>query len=164
MGHKRIGLITNGPLAYTASEDRWQGYCQALSDASLPYDESIVRYGNFREASGYQAMKELLAVPQPPTATFIASDEVAVGALAALHERGLSVPGDMAVVGFDDIPVARYLVPALTTVRLPAYQLGLRAVDMLIRIIRGEEVIERGILLDTELVIRESCGGKVHQD
>lgn len=160
LGHTRIGLITNAPMEYTASADRWRGYQQALAEAGLPYDESIVRYGNFRARSGYQAMEELLALPQPPTATFIASDEVATGALAALHEHGLSVPDGMAIVGFDDIPVARYLVPSLTTIHLPAYELGLHAADMLIRIIQGEEIADRGVLLDTELIIRESCGSK----
>jgi DNA-binding LacI/PurR family transcriptional regulator len=158
LGHTGIGLITNAPLEYTASADRWQAYRQALTEAGLPYDESIVRYGNFDARSGYQAMEELLALPQPPTATFIASDEVATGALAALHEHGVAIPEEMAIVGFDDIPVARYLVPSLTTVHLPAYELGLRAADMLIRIIQGQEIAERGILLDTELIIRESCG------
>jgi len=160
LGHLRIGLITNAPLEYTASEDRWLGYRLALAEARLPYDENIVRYGNFREKSGYDAMKELLALPLPPTATFIASDEVAIGALAALHEDGRSVPQNMAIVGFDDISVARYLVPALTTVRLPAYEQGLQAADMLIDTIQGTETAEKGLLLDTELIIRESCGGK----
>jgi len=160
LGHTRIGLITNAPLQYTASLHRWQGYQQALAEAGLSYDETMVRYGNFHARSGYQAMEELLALPQPPTATFIASDEVATGALAALHEQGLSVPDEMAIVGFDDIPVARYLVPSLTTTRLPAYELGLQAADMLINLIQDEEIPERGVLLDTELIIRESCGSK----
>lgn len=161
LGHTRIGLITNAPLEYTASADRWRAYRQALTEAGLPYDESIVRYGNFDAHSGYQAMEEFLALPRPPTATFIASDEVATGALAALHEHGIAVPEEMAIVGFDDIPVARYLVPSLTTVHLPAYELGLRAADMLIRIIQGKEIADRGILLDTELIIRESCGSGI---
>ena len=158
LGHVRIGLITNAPLEYTASEDRWLGYRLALAEARLPYDESIVKYGNFRGQSGYDAMKELLSSPLPPTATFVASDEVAIGALAALHEDGRSVPRDMAIVGFDDISIARYLVPPLTTIRLPAYQQGLKAAEMLIDTIEGAEPADRGLLLDTELVIRESCG------
>ena len=149
LGHVRIGLITNAPLEYTASEDRWLGYRLALAEARLPYDESIVKY---------DAMKELLASPLPPTATFVASDEVAIGALAALHEDGRSVPRDMAIVGFDDISIARDLVPPLTTIRRPAYQQGLKAAEMLIDTIEGAEPADRGLLLDTELVIRESCG------
>jgi LacI family transcriptional regulator len=158
LGHERIGLITNAPLQYTASADRWRGYRQALAEAGLPYDDTIIRYGSFRARSGYQAMDELLDLADPPTATFIASDEVATGALAALHERGLAVPDEMAIVGFDNIPVARYLVPPLTTIHLPAYELGLRAAEKLIGIIQGEEAAERGVLLDTELIVRESCG------
>lgn len=160
LGHTRIGLITNAPLEYTASADRWRGYRQALTEAGLSYDESVVLYGSFVARSGYQAMGELLALAEPPSATFIASDEVAVGALAALHEQSLAVPEQMAIVGFDDIPLARYLVPSLTTVRLPAYELGVRAADMLIKTIEGEEIAERKVLLNTQLIIRESCGSK----
>ncbi len=162
LGHRRIGLITNGPLEYTASADRMQGYRRALQEGDLPYDEDIVRYGEFHAGSGFQAMEELLALAEPPTAAFVASDEVAVGALAALHQHGIRVPGEMAIVGFDDIPVARFLVPSLTTIRLPAYELGVRAADMLIKTIRGEEVAESQVVLRTELVIRESCGGQSH--
>jgi LacI family transcriptional regulator len=161
LGHTRIALITNGPLEYTASADRMLGYRRALSGAGLPYDEGIVRYGQFHARSGFQAMEELLALAEPPTATFVASDEVAVGALAALHQRGIAVPEEMAIVGFDDIPVARFLVPPLTTIRLPAYELGVRAADMLIKTIQGEEVAESQVLLRTQLVIRESCGAQV---
>jgi len=160
LGHRRIAMITNGPLAYTASADRMQGYRRALNEAGLPYDEDIVRYGEFHAPSGFRAMEELLALAEPPTATFVASDEVAVGALAALHQQGIAVPGGMAIVGFDDIPVARFLIPPLTTVRLPAYELGLRAADMLIRTIQDEDIAESQIVLPTELVIRESCGGQ----
>ena len=160
--HRRIGLITNGPPQYTASADRMQGYRRALSEAGLPYKEEIIRYGEFDGRSGFRAMKELLALAQPPTATFVASDEVAVGALAALHQQGVTVPDEMAIVGFDDIPVARFLVPPLTTVRLPAYELGVRAADMLIRTIEGQEVTDNQVLLRTQLMVRESCGALAH--
>jgi LacI family transcriptional regulator len=158
LGHSRIGMITNAPLEYTASADRCHGYRQALAEAGLEYDERIVRIGDFRAQSGYEAMEELLALSDPPTATFVASDEVATGALAALHERGVAVPSGMALVGFDNIPSARYMVPPLTTMHLPAYELGVQGASMLIDIIQGEEPDPAGILLDTELVIRESCG------
>jgi DNA-binding LacI/PurR family transcriptional regulator len=158
LGHHRIGMITNAPLEYTASADRCRGYRQALAEAGLVFDQSIVRIGDFRAQSGYQAMEELLALPDPPTATFVASDEVATGAVAALHEHGVAVPCDMALVGFDNIPNARYMVPPLTTMHLPAYELGVQGANMLIDIIQGEEPDTPGILLDTKLVIRESCG------
>jgi LacI family transcriptional regulator len=160
LGHTRIGLVTNGPPEYTASADRCEGYRQALAEANLPYDGSIVRQGNFDAQSGYQAMEELLSMPAPPTATFVASDEVAAGALAALHKHGVTVPGGMAIVGFDDIPFSRYLIPPLTTIHLPAYELGVRSAEMLIDMIQGIGIPDKGVLLDTNLIIRDSCGAR----
>lgn len=158
LGHRRIGMITNAPPQYTGSAQRLEGYRRALHEGGLPEDENLVRYGDFTEESGYAAMGELLDLPTCPTAVFVASDLVAFGALAAIRERGMAIPGDIAVVGFDDVRLARYINPPLTTVRLPAYELGAGAVDMLIRMINGEEVSEPHVLLETELVIRESCG------
>jgi DNA-binding LacI/PurR family transcriptional regulator len=103
LGHRHIALITNAPLAYTASTQRLQGYRQALAEARLPYDDSLVEQGNFDEESGRAAMARLLTRPVRPTAVFVASDMVAMGALRALREADLRVPEDVAVVGFDDI-------------------------------------------------------------
>src|SRR5688572_15938722 len=155
-GHQRIACITNAPLAYTASQDRLTGYQQALHEAGIDYDPSLVRTGDFTDEGGRVAMRDILATCRPlPTAIFVASDVVALGALHALQEAGLRVPQDMAVVGFDDIPLAQYIDPPLTTIRLPAYGLGWGAGDMLARLIdEPEEVNQTQILLDTELVIR----------
>lgn len=158
LGHRRIGMITNAPPAYTASRQRLEGYRQALETAGIPYDEELVRYGNFDEESGRQAMEALLSLGERPTAVFIASDMVAIGALRALREHGLRVPEDMAIVGFDDIATARYLTPALTTVHVPAFGLGWSAAELLIRIIEGDLPNETQVRLETQLVIRESCG------
>jgi len=159
LGHQRIGLITNAPLAYTASADRLTGYRQALEAAGIAFDEALVRYGDRTPHSGDDAMRDLLERRDRPTAVFIASDTVALGALQAVRRNGISVPQDLAVVGFDDIPLAEYVVPPLTTVRLPAYGLGWGAADMLIRMLEGSEPIQhQSVLLETELVIRESCG------
>jgi len=160
LGHKRIALITNAPPSYTASADRHDGYRRALLKAGLEYDESLVRHGNFRAYSGYQAMEDLLSLTIPVTATFVASDEVAAGALAALHQHKTRVPEDMAIVGFDDIPLASYLNPPLTTVRLPAYELGLQSARMLIDRIESKEMSQSFRLLETALVVRESCGAR----
>lgn len=157
LGHQRIAMITNAPLQYTASEDRLWGYRRALEENGLLYDEQLVRYGDFREESGYEAMSQLLALSTPPKAIFVASDLVAFGVMEAIKERGLGIPQDIAIVGFDDVRLANYVDPPLTTVRLPAYKLGARAAATLIRIIDGESV-DNGVLLETELVIRESCG------
>jgi len=159
LGHRRIGLITNAPLSYTAAQDRLTGYCQALQEAGLSLDDELVRYGDFSPESGRREMESLLALPSPPSAVFVASDVVALGAMAAVLERGMCIPQDVALVGFDDIFLAAYVSPPLTTVRLPAYGLGWAAGDMLIHLINGDEPVQRQMLLESELVIRQSCGG-----
>jgi DNA-binding LacI/PurR family transcriptional regulator len=164
LGHRRIALITNAPPAYTASVDRRAGYRQALESADIAYDESLVRYGNLTPHGGDEAMADLLAMPERPTAVFVASDTVALGALQAIRRHGLSVPQDLALVSFDDIPLAEFVYPPLTTVRLPAYGLGWGAADMLLRIIDGNEPIQNpGVILETELIIRESCGASLKE-
>ncbi len=158
LGHRRVGLITNAPLVYAAARQRLEGYHKALERAAVPYDDSLVREGNFDEESGYVAIKELLNVDDSPTAVFVASDMVAMGTLRALQDEGVSVPEQVAIVGFDDITAARFITPALTTVHVPTFGLGWSAAELLIRVIDGETPNETNVLLDTELVIRESCG------
>ena len=162
LGHRRIGIITNAPLAYTAARDRLAGYRQVLEGAGIPFDEGLVRYGDFREESGRVAMTQLLDLPESSTAVFVASDLVAFGALVAIKERGLRVPRDVALVGFDDVQLAHYVDPPLTTMRLPAYELGYRAATLLTQLIGGKPVEEQEILLQTELVVRQSCGAAIH--
>ena len=151
-------MITNAPLAYAAARDRLAGYCQALKEAGLGYAEELIRYGDFREESGGEAMSQLLDLPQPPTAVFVASDLVAFGAMMAIKQHGLTIPNDVALVGFDDVRLAHYVNPPLTTMRLPAYELGYRAATLLTQLTVGEPVEEQEILLQTELVVRQSCG------
>lgn len=158
LGHRRIGMITNASLAYVASRQRLDGYRQALEQLGLPYDESLVQYGDFVEESGRAAMEPLLACDEPPTAIFAASDVVAMGALWALRDRGLRVPEDVAVVGFDDIPAARFVTPALTTIRVPTFGLGWSAAELLVRIIDRDPPKEIHVILETDLVVRDSCG------
>ena len=158
LGHRRIAMITNAPPAYTASLDRLTGYRQALQAAGIGYDESLVRFGHFTPESGFSTMNELLSTNPLPTAVFVASDTVALGVLQAIRQRGQRVPEDIALVGFDDIPLAGFLDPALTTVRLPAFSLGKGAADLLIRIINNQSVNKQEVLLETELIVRSSCG------
>jgi len=160
LGHTRIGMITNAPLEYTASADRLAGYKQALAGAGIAFDESLIRLGNFTMESGAQAMAELLRLEIRPSAVFIASDTVAIGALQAIRKAGLHVPTDIALCGFDDISFAKFTTPPLTTVQLPAFGLGWAAAEMLIRMISKEEIKNPHIILSTELVIRDSCGVK----
>jgi LacI family transcriptional regulator len=155
-GHRHIALITNAPLTYTSAQQRKSGYTAALEKVGIPLEEAWVRTGAYTPASGFRAMQELLGCTPPVTAVFVASDVVAIGALLAIKKAGLRVPEDIAVVGFDDIPLAEYFDPALTTIRLPAYGLGWAASERLIRLIRGEGLDQPEILVDPELIIRAS--------
>ena len=156
LGHRRIALILNGPLTYTASRDRYAGYCQALETAGIGTDENLIATGAFTDDSGYTAMLKLLSLSPRPTATFVASDVVALGAMRALKQHGLTIPDDMSIIGFDDIPLVKYLDPGLTTIRLPAIDLGFYAGQMLLKLIKGEPIQQKQIQLTTQLIIRDS--------
>jgi LacI family transcriptional regulator len=156
LGHQRIAMITNASLEYTSAKQRHEGYLQALSEAGLEPEDGLLREGNYTPASGYQAMSELLQESIRPTAVFVASDVVAMGAIQAIKRAGLGIPDDMSVVGFDDVPVAEYYDPPLTTMRLPAYGLGWAAAENLIRLVQGDAAGLGSSLLGTELIVRES--------
>ena len=158
LGHRRIATIT-GPLDMIAGQDRLSGYRQALEARSIPVEEELIVGGDFTEASGTVAMQRLL--PVSPSAVFAASDMMAIGALKALRQADRQVPQDIALVGFDDIPIASAIVPALTTVRQPIERMGSMAVEVLLSVLEepsGEEAPAQRIILPTELVIRASCG------
>ena len=156
LGHRRIGCITNAPLSYTAAAGRLAGYREAMAAAGLPVDPGLVVEGAFDAASGHRAMSTMLKQSRPD-AVFVASDVVALGAIVALREAGLRVPEDVSVVGFDDIPLAGYFDPPLTSVRIPAHDQGLTAGRALLDRIAGREVPPR-TLLPTELIVRASTG------
>lgn len=156
LGHRRIGMITNAPLNYTSAQQRRSGYCQALESAGLIVDTSFIQEGNYTPTSGFTAMKALLDISPPITAVFVASDVVAIGAMLAIKRAGLRIPADIAIVGFDDIPLAEFFDPPLTTVHLPAYGLGLAAGERLIRLIQGEGLNENSLLLESNLITRQS--------
>lgn len=158
LGHWRIRLITNAPLSYTAGYEPWPGYRQASEESGLPYEEAWVALGAFTSASGAVAMERLLRLPHPITAVFVASDAVAFGALQAIRRHGLRVPQDIATVGFDDLPLSAYVDPPLTTVRLPAGELGLHASHLLLQWIEEGRPPTQEIRLATGLIIRQSCG------
>jgi LacI family transcriptional regulator len=158
LGHTRVGMIVHANPIYTAAFARLQGYREALEENGLPYDPDFVSKANFTPSSGERALNQLLKVNPPPTAIFASSDTVAIGAMRAAEQQDRRIPEDLAVVGFDDIPMAIYVDPPLTTVRLPAYGVGWGAADLLIRILSKEEISETNFMLDTELMIRGSCG------
>jgi LacI family transcriptional regulator len=155
LGYKRIATIT-GRQDQVAGYDRHQGYLKALQDSDCPVRPELVAEGDFTESSGYNAMRRLLKYN--PDAVFIASDTMAYGAMRALREANLRIPEDVAIVGFDDIPLSSKTVPPLTTVRQPVTQMGSKAVEILINNIESGNKTTQQVILDTELVVRESCG------
>ncbi len=155
LGYKRIGTIT-GIMNTTAGIDRKEGYLKAIIEQGWDVDEALIVEGDFSESSGYLAMKQLL--PAKPDAIFAASDTMAIGAIRAARDAELSVPNDIAFVGFDDLPIASLSDFQLTTVRQPIIQFGAKAVDTLIDLIENGIKPSRRIIMETELVIRDSCG------
>ncbi|MBC7248696.1 MAG: LacI family DNA-binding transcriptional regulator [Anaerolineae bacterium] len=157
LGHRRIGTIT-GPLDMISGQDRLRGYRQALAAHDLPIEEELIVEGDFRESGGVAGMQRLLSAS--PSAVFVASDIMALGALKALRQENLRVPQDISLVGFDDIPLASALEPPLTTVRQPVRRMGALAVEMLLDLIEHPGAGPRRIVLPTQLVIRKSCREK----
>lgn len=156
LGHQHIGIITNAPLDYTSAQQRLDGYLEALKKANLPINEALIKEGNYTPASGFEAMKALLQLTPRLTAVFVASDVVAMGAMLAIKEAGLHIPKEIAVVGFDDIPLAGYYDPPLTTIHLPAFGLGWAGGERLIRLIQGEGLDRGDVFLNSELIVRKS--------
>ena len=155
LGHTRIAFIT-GPAQNADSRERLRGYRQAMRAIEAAPIE--VR-GDFTEASGYAAGREIAAMTARPTAVFAANDSMAIGALGALSEAGVSVPGDVSVAGFDDIPIARYVSPQLTTIAVDIAELGRRAFAVLLDVITHPGAREpRRERIGTTLVVRNSCG------
>lgn len=157
LGHTRIACITNAPATYTAAPDRVRGYRNALSDAGISPDDSLIRYADFTPESGYAEMNSLLESGKQFTAVFVASDNVAMGVKAALIEAGKKVPEDISLVGFDDIPWAQYANPPLTTIHLEAQELARRACLVLMDLLKGKEPELKRQVIDTHLVVRKSC-------
>jgi LacI family transcriptional regulator len=160
LGHTRIACITNALPTYVAATERLHGYQDALRAAGIHYDPALVRYGDFDPESGYRQMKSLLSDTELPSAVFVASDVVAFGAMHAIREQGLVIPRDIALAGFDDVTVSRYIEPSLTTVRLPVVELARCACEMLIAMIQKETPTQSQVLLEARLIVRASCGAQ----
>jgi LacI family transcriptional regulator len=156
LGHRRIGVIA-GPPGWVATQERLRGYHAALAGAGVLPDESLVRYSNFRLDGGREQAAALLDRPDPPTAVFAFNDGMAVGVMREAAARGLKVPGDLSVVGFDDTVEATVTVPELTTVRQPLAELGRTAVSVLLRQLGNRRFEPLRIELETRLVVRDSA-------
>ena len=153
LGNKRIGTIT-GPTTSTVGIDRLEGYRRALMERGLPVEDTLIAEGDFTDGGGYYAMKKIL--PFKPDAIFAASDVTARGAMRAVTEAGLNIPGDIAFIGFDDLPNATFSDIQLTTVRQPIQRSGSVAAEILIDLIERPDSQPRRVILPTELVIRSS--------
>lgn len=161
LGHRRIAFI-GGPANLTSARDRLRGYHQAVLELGAAADDTLIREGDFRSQSGYESALSLLGTPDPPTAIFAANDRMAIAAMAAAFDAGRRVPQDLAVVGFDDTPIASYVRPSLTTVALPSYEMGASAARLLLKLLSGGAT-EEIVWLPTRLVVRQSSGGSVHK-
>ena len=155
LGHRRIGMVT-GPDDVGCGLERLDGYRAALGRAGLTLDESLVRQGDFYEEGGRRGAAELLDLPEPPTAIFAGSDQQAAGVYEEARARGLSIPGDLSVVGFDDVDMCEWMTPRLTTVRQPLAQMAVLAVRNVLETAHspGEQPLR--LELSTRLVVRES--------
>lgn len=155
LGHERIAVI-GGPTDVLCSRARVDGYRAAMGAAGLTIPAGYVRYGDFLSATGYRETMALLELPTPPTAIFVCADQMALGAYEALYEKGLRVPDDVSIVGFDDLDEARWAIPPLTTVRQPLTEMAGMATRMLLTLISGEELETARVELATPLVVRAS--------
>jgi LacI family transcriptional regulator len=155
LGHQRVGFIA-GPRRLLCSRARLDGYRAGLEAAGISVSDELIRQGDFYHESGYVGGTALLDLADPPTAIFAASDQMAFGVYEAVRRRGLRVPDDISVVGFDDLPEARWASPPLTTVRQPLTEMGGLAARTVLRLAQGEQIESPRVELATELVVRDS--------
>jgi len=157
LGYTEIALL-NGPAGISVTEERQGGYQDALRSAGITLRESLIIHSDFRQEGGYLAMARFLDMAKPPRAIVVANNLMALGALQAIHERGVRIPEDLAVVGFDDMPWATSLRPPLTAVAQPAEELGRIAAQLLLERLKDPKRTVRQVVLPTRLMVRASCG------
>lgn len=157
LGHTRLACIAE-PTIYTKSHHRVQGFINGLKAHNLPVDPSLIIEGRYRQRSGRLIARQLFDLSPPPTAIVACNDLLALGAMSAAQERGLVVGRDVSITGFDDIDLAEYAHPPLTTVHQPAHQMGIMIAQMIIKVIKGEPIEERHVVLPLSLVVRQSTG------
>ncbi|KZN95339.1 LacI family transcriptional regulator [Aeribacillus pallidus] len=159
LGHKRIGFLS-GPMDVILSRDRLKGFKQGMMQHDIAIEPNLIQEGDFSFESGFNLMTKLLALTEPPTAVFASSDEMAIGAIKAIKAKGLKVPDDISIVGFDDIKFASIFEPALTTVSQPMFEIGQKAMELLIKLIQKDKLEKSQYILEDRLVIRETCKEK----
>lgn len=164
LGHRRVAIITGGSSSYDAAE-RLLGYRSAMREGGIDVPNEWELAGDLTEASGYRAVASLLEIIPRPTAIFAANDAMAIGAMSALREAGLRVPDDIAVAGFDNVPLAPYMNPPLTSMHVAVAELGAKAVEILVHAVNHNGEHERQLhRIGATLVIRDSCGARLKRD
>ncbi|MCF8077619.1 MAG: LacI family transcriptional regulator [Desulfotignum sp.] len=155
LGHRRIGMVAGNFSISDRSFHRWHGYRQCLLDHGIAYDKNLLIQTDYSLTEGQGSVKTLLSLADPPTAIFCSNDYLALGAMKGARERGLKLPKDLSIAGFDDIEIASYVIPALTTIRQPAYEMGKLGAELLFqRMENPARPIQR--MLGTELIVRDS--------
>jgi LacI family repressor for deo operon, udp, cdd, tsx, nupC, and nupG len=157
LGHTKIAHIT-GHMNGILGQDRLHGFEQALIQQGIEIHTEYIREGDTTLNSGFEQMQKLLALKTPPTAVFAFNDETALGALKAATDKGLYIPNDVAIVGFDDLEIATVVTPQLTTINQSRYKIGRQATQLLVDLIAGNEITQKKFILEDKLVVRASCG------
>ena len=161
LGYRDIGFIS-APVEMVPFKDRFEGYKRALHENMIPYNSSNVHIkdniGRESLKDGYQLMERIIRQGNYPRAFFIVSDTLAIGAMKAIRDSGMKVPDDIAIVGFDDIEMASFCEPPLTTMAQPKYEMGVKGMELLVKAMSGVRLRKKEIKLEVELVVRESCG------
>lgn len=156
LGHQNIGMIM-GEKRTKPAQDRLLGYQQTLNKYNLAYRSEWIVEGEFSESGGYQSMEKILEMKEKPTAIFCQGDEIAIGAINAIKDNGLEVPGDFSIIGFDDIEISRYINPKLTTIQQNKFGMGKKAAELLLQIINNSEKSYSPAIMPVELIERGSC-------
>jgi DNA-binding LacI/PurR family transcriptional regulator len=158
-GHKRIGIVA-GIKGLSNTEERLDGYFQALKEVKIKISEDLIVYGDYIESGGIKAMKQFLSLDNPPTAVFSTNNLMTLGCIKVLYKNKVKIPEDMSLIGFDDSIWAEALIPPLTTVKQPGYELGVNAAELLIKRLKNGKANSIDVVLNPELIVRESCGTK----
>ena len=157
LGHQRIAFVKGDPT-HLATQNRYKGYVDGMRNAGLSVSKSLVYQGNLSYESGIDATLRFMRLKKPPTAIFCANDQTAAGAIKVLHEMGVSIPADISVVGFDDMPLASQIWPQLTTIRQPLFRMSRLAGKLLIQRLRDESPGDVNRVVNAEIIIRDSTG------
>ena len=164
LGHRRIACLA-GPTNLNSSAQRIEGWRSALAKSGLTAEAShLLWQSDFSSQGGFTTMQAILQAPKVPTAVFVCNDLMCIGAMSAAHQAGVRVPQDISLIGFDDIELARFASPALSTIAQPKHRIGVTAVDMLLERIQGGRVEARQVILQPELIIRNSTARTNHKE